>query len=51
MSTVEAARAAKGRHSTRLLAQPGIEGVGVERRDGDWVIVIHADPRGRETVT
>jgi hypothetical protein len=47
MTTVEAAREAKGRHSTRLLAKPGVSGVGIERRDGDWVIVIHADPGAR----
>jgi len=50
MTTVETAREAKNRHSARLLGQPGVEGVGVERRDGDWVVVIHADPAERDTV-
>jgi hypothetical protein len=50
MTTVDAAREAKNRHSARLLAEPGIEGVGVERRDADWVVVIHADPAARDTI-
>ncbi|BCY09665.1 hypothetical protein [Actinoplanes sp. L3-i22] len=50
MTTMEAARAAKQRYSGQLLSEPGVAGVGVERRSGDWVVVVHADPAAQDTV-
>ncbi len=37
-------RAIKQRHSARLLQQPGVSGVGVERdKSGNFVLAIHVD--------
>ena len=45
MATEEEARAAKRRHSPRLLGRPGVSGVGVERdSDGSYFVAIHIDP-------
>jgi hypothetical protein len=44
MATVEQARAAKQRYAASLLDVPGVCGVGVERRDHDWTLVLHVDP-------
>ncbi|HXM44477.1 MAG TPA: hypothetical protein VN924_24780 [Bryobacteraceae bacterium] len=44
MATEEQAREIKNRHSIRLLQQPGVAGVGVERdAEGDYRISIHLD--------
>ena len=44
MATEEQARAIKNRHSLRLLQQPGVDGVGVERdAEGNYGISIHLD--------
>jgi hypothetical protein len=35
----------KRRHSARLLNQPGVSGVGVEKDDkGEFVLAVHLDP-------
>ena len=44
MATEEQAREIKSRHSARLLQQPGVSGVGVERdAQGSYCIAIHLD--------
>jgi len=44
MPTEEQARAIKRRHSARLLAQPGVCGVGVEQDgQGGFVLAVHLD--------
>ena len=44
MATEEQAREIKRRHSPRLLQQPGVAGVGVERdAQGNYCISIHLD--------
>ena len=44
MKSEEEVRAIKRRHSARLLQQPGVRGVGVEKDDtGRYVLAIHLD--------
>ncbi len=44
MPTEQELREIKRRHSARLLAIPGVCGVGVERSDpSNWVIAVHFD--------
>jgi hypothetical protein len=44
MATEDQAREIKNRHSLRLLQQPGVAGVGVERdAQGNYCISIHLD--------
>jgi hypothetical protein len=45
MATEERATAVKRAHSARLLSQPGVSGVGVERDpEGEYLIAIHVTP-------
>ena len=44
MTAEEQIRAVKRRHSARLLGEPGVCGVGVEKDDkGNYVLAIHVD--------
>jgi hypothetical protein len=45
MKSEEEVRAIKRRHSARLLQEPGVSGVGVERDDktGQYVLALHLD--------
>jgi hypothetical protein len=44
MASEKEVRAVKNRHAPRLLSQPGVVGVGVEKDDtGDYVLTIHLD--------
>lgn len=44
MKSEEEVRAIKRRHSARLLQQPGVSGLGVEKDEaGNYVLVIHVD--------
>jgi hypothetical protein len=43
MATEEEATAVKNRHSARLRSLPGVSGVGVEKRDSDFVITLLVD--------
>jgi hypothetical protein len=52
MATEERARAVKRAHSARLLSQPGVSGVGVERdADGEYLLVVHVTPEAAATLT
>jgi hypothetical protein len=45
MATEERARAVKRAHSARLLAMPGVSGVGVERdAKGEYFLAVHLAP-------
>jgi hypothetical protein len=50
MATEEEIREVKRRHSPRLLNQPGVSGVGIERDEqGNYVLAVHLDdPAARE---
>jgi hypothetical protein len=54
MATLEQVRDVKQRHAPRLLAEPGVSGVGVEKDDaGNYVLAIHldtADPAVRDRI-
>jgi hypothetical protein len=44
MATREECKTVKERHAARLLKEPGVVGVGVEKREeGDYVLTIHLD--------
>jgi predicted sugar kinase len=44
MATEDEIRELKRRHAARLLRQPGVSGVGVERgEDGGFVLAVHLD--------
>ncbi|PYS90205.1 MAG: hypothetical protein DMF64_15585 [Acidobacteria bacterium] len=50
MATEQEIREVKHRHSSRLLNQPGVSGVGIERDEqGNYVLAVHlADPDARK---
>ncbi len=44
IATKQEIRELKHRHSARLLSQPGVSGVGVEKDDkGEYVLAVHLD--------
>ena len=44
IATQQEIRAVKQRHSARLLSQPGVSGVGIEKDDtGEYVLAVHLD--------
>jgi hypothetical protein len=44
MATEQEVREVKRRHSAKLLSQPGVSGVGIERDEsGDYVLAVHLD--------
>jgi hypothetical protein len=50
MATEERARAVKRAHSARLLAMPGVSGVGVERdAKGEYFLAVHVTPAAELT--
>lgn len=54
MATEQEIREVKRRHSQRLLNQPGVSGVGIEKDDaGEYVLTVHLDtddPEKRESL-
>jgi hypothetical protein len=52
MATEERARAVKRAHSARLLSQPGVSGVGVERdAKGEYLLTVHVTPEAAAETT
>jgi hypothetical protein len=50
MASQAEAQEAKNKNSARLLATPGVAGVGVERDDHEeWLIVVHLDQTASDT--
>ena len=44
IATEQEIRELKRRHSARLLSQPGVSGVGIEKDEtGDYVLAVHVD--------
>jgi hypothetical protein len=44
MATEQEIREVKRRHASRLLSQPGVSGVGIEKDDaGEYVLAVHLD--------
>ena len=44
IATEQEIRVVKRRHSARLLSQPGVSGVGIEKDDaGEFVLAVHLD--------
>ena len=44
IATEQEIRELKHRHSARLLSQPGVSGVGIEKDDsGEYVLAVHLD--------
>jgi len=44
IATEQEIRELKQRHSARLLSQPGVSGVGIEKDDaGEYVLAVHLD--------
>lgn len=44
IATEKEIREVKHRHSARLLSQPGVSGVGIEKDDaGEYVLAVHLD--------
>ncbi len=51
IATKQEIRELKHRHSARLLSQPGVSGVGVEKDDeGEYVLAVHLDNDDSEAV-
>jgi hypothetical protein len=49
IATEQEIREVKQRHSARLLSQPGVSGVGIEKDDaGEFVLAIHLDSEDPE---
>jgi hypothetical protein len=49
MATEQEIRELKRRHSSRLLNQPGVAGVGIEKdAAGEYVLTVHLDADGPE---
>ena len=52
MATEQEIREVKRRHSSHLLSQPGVSGVGIEKDEaGEYVLAVHLDtddPEGRK---
>jgi len=51
MATEEEIRQLKRRHSARLLGQPGVSGVGIEKDDaGGYALAVHLDADAPEAL-
>ena len=50
IATEKEIREVKRRHSARLLSQPGVSGVGIEKDEkGEYVLAVHLDAEKPET--